>query len=93
MQACDDFFDNNDATVACRQLGLPTPGRWLDAGVFGPGQDTLPIWIDNISCSGAEAKIEECKGMDWVPVRSCQHSEDVGVLCGIDTGETLVRHW
>lgn len=59
-QVCGDSFGDLEATVACRDLGLPTPGRVLGAQ-FGPGAATSPIWLESVSCSGNEKRIQDCK--------------------------------
>ena len=40
-QVCDDFFDDDDAGVVCRQLGLGTAGVAQSMAPYGPG--SLPI--------------------------------------------------
>ena len=54
---CDDAFDNIDAEVACRQLGLPFGSAAADYTVpAGTGQ----IWLDNVDCDGNETQITDC---------------------------------
>ena len=76
---CDDFWNNNDAAVVCRQLGLPAEGaQALSFAHFGQGDG--PIVLDNVRCSGYEAYISDCPN-NGLFVHNCAHYEDAGVRC------------
>ena len=76
---CDDFWNNNDAMVVCRQLGLPAEGaQALSFAHFGQGEG--PITLDNVRCSGLEAYISDCPN-NGLFVHNCAHYEDAGVRC------------
>lgn len=75
---CDDFWDDKDASVACRHLGYGDNGIALHRAKFGAGSG--PIWLDNVDCSGSEEHIEDCKSNDWGE-NNCEHNEDAGVSC------------
>lgn len=82
-------FDAAAATVACRQLGLPTPGRTLPGGYFGPGPAKGPLWLRSIFCMGSEAKLQECKtgldaGLLWgvAPEEGYDRTTAVAIACG-----------
>lgn len=47
---CDDFWDINDARVACRQLGFPDVVQSTRFASFGPGVGA--IHLDNVMCTG-----------------------------------------
>ncbi|XP_030631021.1 neurotrypsin [Chanos chanos] len=75
---CDDQWDNMDAEVVCRQLGLGgVPKAWSWAH-FGQGMG--PILLDAVQCSGNELSLEECPHSDWEQ-HNCDHMEDAGVSC------------
>ncbi|XP_070560707.1 scavenger receptor cysteine-rich domain-containing protein DMBT1-like isoform X2 [Ptychodera flava] len=74
---CDDSFEDIDAAVVCRQLGY-SGGSQYQAAHFGEG--TGQIWLDDVSCSGGETRLDEC-GNAGLGTNNCQHSEDVGVAC------------
>ena len=77
---CDDYWDRTDGHVACRQLGYPAGSE----GVFGLahfGQGTGPIWLDNLYCSGSEARLVDCPR---ALQHNCYHGEDAGVRCNTD---------
>nr|KAG5685298.1 hypothetical protein BaRGS_016364 [Batillaria attramentaria] len=57
---CDDSFDNNDAAVICRQLGLNSSSA-LAMGVASYGQGTGQIWIDDLACMGTESNLASCR--------------------------------
>lgn len=74
-----DNFGDNDAKVACRQLGLE-PGGVMNTKGAASGE---PIWMDNLSCSGSESALDQCSqtslGADHRVSRGKSHSNDIGV--------------
>uniref|UniRef100_A0A8C9R5F8 Neurotrypsin n=1 Tax=Scleropages formosus TaxID=113540 RepID=A0A8C9R5F8_SCLFO len=83
---CDDRWDDIDAEVVCRQLGLGgIPKAWSWAH-FGPGEG--PILLNNVQCTGNELSLEECPHSGWEQ-HSCDHMEDAGVSCNPYTNGVL----
>ncbi|XP_070272992.1 neurotrypsin isoform X2 [Myotis yumanensis] len=74
---CDDQWDDADAEVVCRQLGLRY-GKQAPASPFG--ESAGPIWLDEVSCSGRETSLLQCSRLPWGR-HDCSHREDVGVAC------------
>ena len=70
------WWDLQDATVICRQLGY---GRAVAALAAYKGASG-PIWYDAVNCSGSEASLTQC-GHLGLGVHSCDHSGDAGVIC------------
>lgn len=83
LQVCRRGFHDVAATIACKQMGLPLPGRAIagpsGAGVFGRGSG--PIWMDELNCWRNESRLEQCQFAGWGK-SACDHSQDVGVACG-----------
>ncbi|MDE2902268.1 MAG: hypothetical protein OXP73_04500, partial [Chloroflexota bacterium] len=89
---CDDYWTDADADVACRQLGyeqgsVPDGGRFLQSH-FGPADEGMPIWLDNLLCRGDESSLMGCPrapqpGGTDPGQHNCSlgHVEDVGVRC------------
>ncbi|NXS56533.1 DMBT1 protein, partial [Brachypteracias leptosomus] len=75
---CDDSWDMAAATVVCRQLGCGAATSAPGSAPFGEGSD--PIWLDDVTCSGSEVALSECKAKPW-GTHNCQHREDAGVEC------------
>ncbi|XP_038068391.1 scavenger receptor cysteine-rich domain-containing group B protein-like isoform X2 [Patiria miniata] len=75
---CDDHWDEADATVACREMGLgsPTHPTAVDSIPAGTG----PIHLDDVMCDGWEARLIEC-GHLQLGSHNCQHYEDVKIAC------------
>ncbi|PIK44170.1 hypothetical protein BSL78_18974 [Apostichopus japonicus] len=81
---CDDYWDDNDASVICRQLGFGSSGTAFGSANFGEGSGE--IWYDDVACSGHEANIDECGSRGW-GIHNCVHGEDAGVFCSTSTGD------
>ncbi|CAC5371054.1 PRSS12 [Mytilus coruscus] len=82
---CDDYFNDIDAQVACRQLGHNSGislGKTVDDG-------TGMIWLDDIKCTGNESTLAGCPHKGW-GVENCNHIEDVGIEC-LDLNEGDIR--
>ncbi|XP_041722692.1 neurotrypsin-like isoform X3 [Coregonus clupeaformis] len=75
---CDDQWDDIDAEIVCRQLGLGgVPKAWTWAHF---GQGSGPIFLDRVQCTGNELSLEECPHNNWQQ-HNCDHMEDAGVSC------------
>ncbi|XP_077490505.1 neurotrypsin-like [Amblyomma americanum] len=76
---CDDGFGPAEARVACTMLGVANASvTVLPSAAYGPGRG--PIWLDDVSCSGRERSLEECRSSSWGH-NDCAHSEDVAIAC------------
>ena len=74
---CDDFWDNNDARVVCRQLGFSDQNATgIQFSPFGQGTDL--IVLDDVHCTGTESRLTECP---YTSNHNCIHLEDAGVRC------------
>ncbi|XP_066252034.1 uncharacterized protein [Euwallacea similis] len=76
---CDDDFNEDAAKIVCSSLGYSGPAFVKKDAYFG--QSSGPIWLDQVSCKGNESALEKCTHWDWGE-SNCDHSEDVGVICG-----------
>ena len=76
---CDDFWGLADAKVACRQLGYPGATAALRE-LSGP--TNISVWLDNMNCSGSEARLADCDGSGWGP-HNPHHCSTVGEHAGV----------
>lgn len=74
---CDDMWDDNDATVVCRELGFSAVGAMNRTSAYF-GQGTGTVFITDVQCVGTESQLEDCP---YTTQNSCTHSEDAGVVC------------
>ncbi|XP_035856330.1 deleted in malignant brain tumors 1 protein-like [Sander lucioperca] len=75
---CDDSWDLRDANAVCRQLGCGTARSALTNAAFGQGSG--PIWLDDVSCTGNELSITDCRHQGF-GVHNCVHGEDASIIC------------
>ena len=76
---CDDGWDIKNAQVVCRMLNFTSALAAPTALTFGGGK--VRIWLDDVRCTGNENALSECRHSRWGS-HNCDHSEDVGVICG-----------
>ena len=76
---CNDQWQLTDAEVVCRMLNFTSALSVPSQKIFGQG--TGPVWLDDVSCTGNESSISECRHRGW-GTHDCDHSEDAEVICG-----------
>ena len=77
---CNSNWDEDNARVVCKQLGfgdIATPVQRYSPSASA----TVPIWLDNVECSGEERKLIDCRH-NGVGSHSCDHNNDAAVICG-----------
>ncbi|PIK53454.1 putative deleted in malignant brain tumors 1 protein isoform X1 [Apostichopus japonicus] len=77
---CDDDWEEDDAQVACRQLGYPTVDSYGGSANYGEGSG--PIMLDDVRCDGSEYMLTQCGHNGWYQ-HDCEHGEDAWVNCQI----------
>ncbi len=75
---CDDDWGLSDAKVVCRQLDCGPARSAPQGAAFGEGRGQ--IWLDDVSCSGSESSITDCRHRGF-GVHNCQHHEDASAVC------------
>ena len=75
---CDDSWDINDASTACRQLGFPF-GASENIREFGGG--TGRIWLDDLYCGATSQNLLTCNKGSPTGTHNCDHTEDAGASC------------
>ncbi|XP_063969637.1 atrial natriuretic peptide-converting enzyme-like isoform X2 [Lytechinus pictus] len=85
---CDDYFSEAAARVVCNQLNIKGDVRVYPQASFGEGSGQ--IWLDDVRCSGTEPSLRQCTTPE-LGRHNCQHNEDVGVECGLETLPCGVR--
>ncbi len=66
--------NHHDQTYYYYLTGASTPNQ----AHFGVG--TGPIWLDDVACTGTEARLLDC-GSRPIGVHNCNHPEDAGTRC------------
>uniref|UniRef100_H2ZTM1 Serine protease 12 n=1 Tax=Latimeria chalumnae TaxID=7897 RepID=H2ZTM1_LATCH len=89
---CDDQWNDLNAEVICRQLGLRFLILKYGVAKAWPwahfGQGSGPILLDEVECTGNELSLDECQKNNWGN-HNCDHIEDAGVSCNPFTGESI----
>jgi len=91
---CGDAFQDKDAAVVCRTLGLSGGAKMFSGGYqwhHKDGNDEVkenelgavgngPIWIDDAACTGSEQDFLDCPRA-VLSSYNCDHYEDVFMKC------------
>ena len=76
---CDDGWGNNEAIVACKQMGFE--GAYDSNWIFSSsGSISQTIWLDDVTCTGSESQLINCNHRG-LGVENCGHIEDIGIRC------------
>jgi hypothetical protein len=77
LSVCDDEFSQEDAAVACREMGFSGVQNYDIA--ISVANDEI-FGLDNVDCDGTEASIFDCRHQDW-GVENCADYEHVQLTC------------
>ncbi|XP_073669113.1 antigen WC1.1-like [Paramisgurnus dabryanus] len=75
---CHHNWDLTDAAVVCREVNCGEAVQALGYAYFGEGSG--PITMSDVSCSGSESSLKNCKAHN-MNLQHCSHSRDAGVIC------------
>lgn len=75
---CDDNFGEEEAAVACRELGFSGHSQKFTAGVYA-ANDADFGW-DDLTCRGGESSLADCGHTQWGR-DNCDEAEHVQLVC------------
>ena len=85
---CDSSWDNRNAKVVCRELGLPFTSAQAIANPYHNNSDphfgrgSGPVWLNYVSCEGTEDDLGRCRNSGWGKYAcAVNHTRDAGVIC------------
>ena len=56
----------------------------IRTNTFGTARTSVPIWLDNLQCTGWEDSLDQCDFARWGNINYCSHAyNDAGVVCAI----------
>ncbi|XP_043939053.1 lysyl oxidase homolog 2 [Protopterus annectens] len=76
---CDDQWTLISASVVCRELGFGSAKEAVTGARLGQGIG--PVHMNEVSCTGFEKSITDCRFN--VESQVCEHIEDAGVKCNV----------
>ena len=75
---CRNEWDINDATVVCRQLGFQSAlAEFIE---MDTKNETIPVAMSNVACTGQESFLASCKRLDGKRVK-CVDNIGAQALC------------
>jgi len=74
---CNDQWDHLDARVVCRELGYPDGEASTDFRY----STHLDVWLDDVDCTGAETRLEQCAHRAWGSHDCDARQQAAGVKC------------
>ena len=77
VSVCEGDFDQQDAQVACRELGCGVP-LVLQGALYGEGK--APMWTKKLQCEGSESVLQDC-GISHSTRNACSPDKAVGLTC------------
>ena len=75
---CSNTWDDTDARVVCRELGLAYDNVESRAEIYS-GTGSEQVWLDSVECSGSEGRLVSCNNEGWI-TGICNH-DVAGVAC------------
>jgi hypothetical protein len=84
---CDDDWGEEEAEVACRQLGFPGGARTFTSSSHY-GQVATNFTAGSIGCNGEEESLEACSTTNRL---SCDSGEAAGVACDVRDADVVSR--
>lgn len=85
---CPEGFDDRDAKVLCRELGLKNGFAYYKYDHRFKAGETLP-WLSHLNCTGSEGYLARCGNIRWGDVRDCSVATKAAVYCAENAGEFL----
>lgn len=77
QSVCDDGFDQNEAQVACREMGRAGLVS-VKGSVSVSGDENYGL--DDLDCNGSESSLFDCRNSGWA-VENCSAFEHVQLVC------------
>lgn len=76
---CSNYWDDKSAKVFCQMLGYKK-GVVFDPYDMKIPENSGPVWLSDVTCTGNESHILQCGHTDWED-HHCIHEYDTGVDC------------